>query len=80
MGFVGERGASQSPNLKSALEQPQVVHPKLGKECEAGRINGPFLSAPFPKFLCSPLVIVPKKPLRISFNATLILPQEHVSE
>ena len=62
VGFVRERGASQSPNLKSALEQPQVVHPKLRKECEAGRIIiGPFLGAPFPKFVCSPLVIVPKK-------------------
>lgn len=82
VGFVGERGASQSPNLKSALEQPQVVHLKLRKECEAGRIIiGPFLSAPFPKFVCSPLVIVPKKtPLRISFNATLISPQGHVKE
>ena len=33
----------------------------MRKECEAGRIIGPFLSPPFPKFVCSPLVIVPKK-------------------
>ena len=32
VGFIGERRASQSPNLKSAIEQPQAVHSKLPKE------------------------------------------------
>ena len=59
--FVGERLAYESPNLKSALEQPELVKAKLGKECDAGRIVGPFITPPFPNFRTSPLGIVPKK-------------------
>lgn len=59
--FVGERLAYESPNLKSALEQPEVVKAKLGKECDAGRIVGPFTTPPFPNLRTSPLGIVPKK-------------------
>ena len=61
IGFLGERRAAESPNLKSALQQPLIVQSKLRKECEAGRIVGPFLSPPFQNFVCSPLGIVPKK-------------------
>lgn len=61
VGFVGERRAAQSPNLKSALEQPQAVRYKLLKELAAGRIRGPFPRPPFQEFVCSPLGIVPKK-------------------
>ena len=61
VGFDGERCALHSPNLKSALDQPQIVRTKLRKECEAGRICGPFICPPFPNFVCSPLGIVPKK-------------------
>ena len=60
VGFVTNRRASQSPNLKSAFEQPQAVTSKLLKELEAGRIRGPFPHPPFPEFICSPLGIVPK--------------------
>ena len=59
--FVGKRLSSESPNLKSALDQPVVPHAKLHKECDAGRIVGPFTAPPFPNFHCSPLGIVPKK-------------------
>ena len=59
--FMGERHAFESPNLKSALEQPQIVVSKLNKERDAGRIVGPFSEPPFHKFRCSPLSIVPKK-------------------
>ena len=38
-----------------------VTHAKLRKECDAGRIFGPFTALPFPNFRCSPLDIVPKK-------------------
>ena len=61
VGFDGERCALHSPNLKSALDQPQIVRTKLRKECEAGRICGPFTCPPFPNFVCSRLGIVPKK-------------------
>lgn len=59
--FEGERHSFESPNLKSALEQPQIVISKINKEREAGRIAGPFALPPFPKLRCSPLGIVPKK-------------------
>lgn len=59
--FMGERHAFESPNLKSALEQPQIVVSKLNKERDAGRIVGPFSEPPFHNFRCSPLGIVPKK-------------------
>ena len=61
VGFVGKRRAAQSPNLKSAFEQPQAVRNKLLKDLEAGRIRGPFPRPPFREFVCSPLGIVPKK-------------------
>ena len=59
--FVGERISPESPNLKSALDQPVVTHAKLPKECDAERIVGPYTAPPFPNFRCSPLGIVPKK-------------------
>jgi len=58
--FVGERHSFESPDLKSALEQPQIVVSKLNKEREAGRIVGPFSVQPFENFRCSPLGIVSK--------------------
>ena len=61
VGFVVERCAAHSPNLKSTLEQPQAVWSKLLKELEAGRIRGPFPHPPFQEFVCFPLSIVPKK-------------------
>lgn len=59
--FVGERLAYESPNLKSAIDQPDLVQAKLSKECAAGRIVGPFTTPPFPNLRTSPLGIVPKK-------------------
>ena len=59
--FVGELHSFESPNLKSALKQPQIIVSKLNKEREAGRIVGPFSEPPYQNFRCSPLGIVPKK-------------------
>ena len=61
VGFVGERRASQSPNLKSALQLSQAVRSKLLKELEANRIRRPLPRPPFWEFICSPLGIVSKK-------------------
>ena len=58
---MGERYSFESPNQKSTLEQPEIVVSKLNKECEAGRIMGPFSEPPFQNFRCSLLGIVPKK-------------------
>ena len=59
--FVGERASSESPNLKSALERPDITRAKLHQECDAGRIVSPFSTPPFLNYRCSPLGIVPKK-------------------
>ncbi|KAJ1106593.1 hypothetical protein NDU88_003994 [Pleurodeles waltl] len=52
------RGAN---NLRSAMEAQGVVREKLEKECQLGRVAGPFIHPPLPNFIVSPLGIVPKK-------------------
>ena len=59
--FIGNRAPFESPNLKSALQNPDLVLSKLQKEIDAGRIVGPLTNAPFPDFRTSPIGIVPKK-------------------
>ena len=59
--FIGDRTYFESPNLKSALQNPDLVMSKLQKEITAGRIAGPFTRPPFPEFHSSPIHIVPKK-------------------
>lgn len=59
--YIGGISAFESPNLQSALQNPEVVLAKLMKELIAGRIVGPFQTAPFPVFRTSPIGIVPKK-------------------
>ena len=59
--FIGNRAPFESPNLKSALQNPDLVMSKLQKEIDAGRIVGPLTKAPFPDFRSSPIGIVPKK-------------------
>lgn len=59
--FEGKRGYQFSPNLKSALENKEVVNVKIFKELQAGRIQGPFSDPPIPSIKISPLGIVPKK-------------------
>lgn len=48
--FIGDRTRFESPNLKSALQNPDLVTSKLQKEISAGRIAGPFTG---PLFLIS---------------------------
>lgn len=59
--FEGERTSQTATNLLSALENPEVVDAKLGKELAAHQLAGPFLSPPLSPFRISPLGIVPKK-------------------
>lgn len=61
LNFQGFRDSSDSPNLKSALEFPEIVTAKISKELEAGRIAGPFKEKPFANFKISPIGVVPKK-------------------
>lgn len=59
--FTGEITSFEAPNLKSALQNPDTLFSKLSKDLDAGRIAGPFDTAPFPVFRTSPVGIVPKK-------------------
>ena len=40
--FIGQQNSQVSPNLKTALEHPEIVTEKIEKERGAGRIAGPF--------------------------------------
>ena len=59
--FVGERAVSECSNLKSALSHPDITATKIRKECDAGRLVGPFATPPFRNFRTSPVGLVPKK-------------------
>ena len=58
---VGQSRSSESPNLLSTRQWPQVVDQKLAKELETHRLAGPFDTPSFPVFRVSPMGIVPKK-------------------
>ncbi|MEW8547281.1 MAG: hypothetical protein AB2693_27555 [Candidatus Thiodiazotropha sp.] len=59
--YEGERDFQESPNLKSAIDNPDVVGRKLMKEIALGRVAGPFSKPPFPNLKISPIGVVPKK-------------------
>ena len=48
-------------NLVSARRHPEVIDAKLTAEVAEGRIAGPFTEPPFPRFVVSPMGVVPKK-------------------
>ena len=59
--FEGNLIVTSPTNLRSALQQPDIVEAKLQTELEAGRIAGPFTSPPFTNLFLSPIGLVPKK-------------------
>lgn len=59
--FQGERRPQISPNLQSALINPNIVQNKIDKEVELGRVKGPFPTIPLKNLKLSPLGLVPKK-------------------
>ena len=61
MGYAGPEFSSESPNLISAYEHPDIVSAYLDKEIELEQISGPYPTPPFPNFRCNPLGVVPKK-------------------
>ena len=61
IGYTGPQQTRESPNLKSAINHPDVVSGYLQKECNLGRIGGPFNHPPFPNTQCHPIGVVPKK-------------------
>ena len=61
IGYRGPQHEHISPNVPSAAEQPDVITNHLLKECEEGRMEGPFTHPPLPNVWCSGLGVVPKK-------------------
>ena len=59
--YEGPRMAFEAKNLKSAIQNPNIVRLKIKKELQAGRIAGPFTISPFKDLRVSPLGLVPKK-------------------
>ena len=53
-------GTSVCPLGKEFTQQPDVIDATLQRECEAGRILGPFISQPLPNFCSSGLGLIPK--------------------
>ena len=48
--FIGKITSFEAPNLKSALQNPEILYLKLSKELDDGRIAGSFDTALFPVF------------------------------
>ena len=59
--YSGPHLARVTPNLKSALLQPQAVSDAIAKEVSHGHTAGPFSETPILILQCSPLGVVPKK-------------------
>ncbi|XP_069108938.1 uncharacterized protein [Argopecten irradians] len=59
--YKGTRAFRDSKNLKSALDNANILNEKMTKEISAGRIAGPFANPPFSDLQISPLGLVPKK-------------------
>ena len=60
IGYNGPQFANSAKNLSSAYQQPEVIDATLQRECEAGRILGPFPTPPLSNFRTSGLGLVPK--------------------
>ena len=58
--YLGPQFAHLTTNLASTSRQPEVIDAALLKECEVGRILGPFQTSPLPNFRASGLGLVPK--------------------
>jgi len=63
IGYLRPQFAILATNLASALGLPEVIDTELQKECESGRILGPFQTPPLPplhNFRMSGLSLIPK--------------------
>lgn len=61
LGYIGDRSACDSRNLKSCMEYPEIVERKLEAEKKHNRIAGPFEVSPFDNLKISPIGVVEKK-------------------
>ena len=60
IGYEGPQFSYCANNLVSAYQHPTVIDATLEKECQLGRILGPFQHPPLPNFRTSGLGLVPK--------------------
>ena len=60
IGYKGPQFPYCATNLVSAFQHPKVIDATLEKECQLGRILGPFQNPPLPNFRTSGLGLVPK--------------------
>ena len=51
----------EARNLLSAHTHPTIVDSEIQRECQAGRLLGPFQERPLPNLKCSGVGVVPKK-------------------
>ena len=61
LNYAGPRETRFSKNLKSCNGHEAIVSEKIKKECELGRVSGPFVQIPLDNFRISPIGLVPKK-------------------
>ena len=61
IGYSGPQMSLISSNLPSAHLNSQVIEDSLQKECEAGRLAGPFPVPPLHNFRSSGIGLIPKK-------------------
>ena len=61
IGYTGPQCTLICSNLPSAHLNPQVIEDTLRRECEAGRMAGPFAEPPLPNFRSSGIGLVPAK-------------------
>ena len=61
VGYKGPQFSHTHPHLPSAHLMPQVIDESLRRECDAGRLAGPYTDNPLPNLRCSGLGVVPKR-------------------
>jgi len=59
--YLGPRDGREAKNLKSAMENPDILEQKIKNEINEGRVAGPFKTKPFKNLIISPLGLVPKQ-------------------
>ena len=61
IGYDGPQYAHTAKHLPTAHTHTDVITAALAKECDAGRMAGPYPQPPLPNLRCSGLGVVPKK-------------------
>ena len=61
IGYHGPRVTRSAPNLTSSRLYPSIIDEQLQRECDLGRMAGPYPSPPCPRLQCSGVGLVPKK-------------------